>query len=248
MDSLQARFERLWPHVTVLGAPDATPRLTVVLFHGCGGIGRNITLFAEYAVSLGLRAVIVDSYAPRGMTRRMAAFLACNGLWLRGYQRSGDVLALLWGLSQKSEVDGIVLAGWSHGAWAIMDLMTQTLTAPGEARLSDPGPEPLKQVRGLFLMYPYVNFLARSTGRPWRTKAPTMMVIALKDHLARFSLSLKAVRRLRGQGVPLETVVVDSTHAFDELGADRFGFMKYDPQSVSTVRAAFADFVRALKA
>ncbi|UDF03478.1 dienelactone hydrolase family protein [Asticcacaulis sp. AND118] len=247
MDTLQQRFDRLWPHVTVLGAPDAAPRLTVVLFHGCGGIGRNITLFADYAVSLGLRAVIVDSYAPRGVKRRMAAFLACNGLWLRGYQRSGDVLALLWGLSQRSEVSGTVLAGWSHGAWAIMDLMTQSLTRPGEARLSDPISEPLKQVRGLFLMYPYVNFLARSTDRAWRTQVPTMMVIALKDHLARFGLSLKAVRRLRAQGVPLETVVVDSTHAFDELGADRFGFMKYDPQSVSTVRAAFADFVRKFK-
>lgn len=247
MDSLQQRFERLWPHVTVRGAPDSAPRLTVVLFHGCGGVGRNITLFADYAVSLGLRAVIVDSYAPRGMKRRLAAFLACNGLWLRGYTRSGDVLALLWGLSQRSEVNGILLAGWSHGAWAIMDLMTQPLTRPGEARLSDPSPEPLTQVRGLFLMYPYVNFLARSMGKAWRRQIPTLMVIALKDHLARFSLSLKAVRRLRAQGVSLETVVVDSTHAFDELGADRFGFMKYDPQSVSTVRAAFAEFVRRFK-
>lgn len=247
MDSLQQRFERLWPHVTVRGAPDSAPRLTIVLFHGCGGVGRNITLFADYAVSLGLRAVIVDSYAPRGMKRRLAAFLACNGLWLRGYTRSGDVLALLWGLSQRPEVDGILLAGWSHGAWAIMDLMTQSLTRPGEARLADPSPEPLTQVRGLFLMYPYVNFLARSKSQAWRWQIPTLMVIALKDHLARFSLSLKPVRRLRAQGVPLETVVVDSTHAFDELGADRFGFMKYDPQSVSTVRVAFAEFVRRLK-
>lgn len=247
MDSLQQRFERLWPHVTVRGAPDSVPRLTIVLFHGCGGVGRNITLFADYAVSLGLRAVIVDSYAPRGMKRRLAAFLACNGLWLRGYTRSGDVLALLWGLSQRPEVDGILLAGWSHGAWAIMDLMTQSLTRPGEARLADPSPEPLTQVRGLFLMYPYVNFLARSKSQGWRRQIPTLMVIALKDHLARFSLSLKPVRRLRAQGVPLETVVVDSTHAFDELGADRFGFMKYDPQSVSTVRVAFAEFVRRLK-
>lgn len=247
MDSLQQRFERLWPHVTVRGAPDSAPRLTVVLFHGCGGVGRNITLFADYAVSLGLRAVIVDSYAPRGMKRRLAAFLACNGLWLRGYTRSGDVLAMLWGLSQRPEVNGILLCGWSHGAWAIMDLMTQSLTRAGEARLSDPSPEPLTQVRGLFLMYPYVNFLARSKSQAWRRQIPTLMVIALKDHLARFSLSLKAVRRLRAQGVPLETVVVDSTHAFDELGADRFGFMKYDPQSVSTVRVAFAEFVRRFK-
>ncbi|MFT3998208.1 MAG: dienelactone hydrolase [Asticcacaulis sp.] len=247
MDSLSQRYERLWPHATVMGPQDETPRLTVVLFHGCGGAGRNIHLFARYAVSLGLRAVIVDAYGPRGLKRRLAAFLACNGLWLRGYERSGDVLAMLWGLSQRPEVDGVVLAGWSHGAWAIMDLMTQGLTRPGEARLSDPDPRWLADVRGLFLMYPYVNFLARAKDRSWRTIRPTLMVMALRDHLAGFSLSLKAVRHLRRQGVPLETVVVDSTHAFDELGADRFGFMKYDPQSVETVRAAFAEFVSGLK-
>lgn len=243
---MSQRFERLWPHTTVLGPADDVPRLTLVLFHGCGGVGRNIHLFAHYAVSLGLRAVIVDSYAPRGVKRRMAAFFACNGLWLRGYERSGDVLAILWGLSQRPEVDGIVLGGWSHGAWAIMDLMTQDLRKRGEAHLSDPDPRWLEAVRGLFLMYPYVNFLARAKDRPWRTLKPTLMVMALRDHLARFSLSLKAVRHLRRQGVPLDTVVVDSTHAFDELGADRFGFMKHDPQAVETVRAAFADFIGAL--
>jgi dienelactone hydrolase len=246
LETLKDRFERLWPHVEVFGPNDKALRPAVLIFHGCGGVGRNLKLFADYVVELGFRAYVIDSYAARGWSRKWGAFLSCNGLRMRGFERSGEVLALTSGLSQKPEVDGIILAGWSHGAWAIMDLMTQGLNQSGHAHLKDPDKKALAQVKGLFLMYPYVNFLARSKSKPWIHKPKTLAVLAFRDHLASYSHSVRLIQRLRKQGVDIDTVSVDATHAFDEIAADRFGFMKYDAHGVDVMRRAFGEFSKSL--
>ncbi len=244
-DTLAARWAALQPHLQVYGAPDDMVRPAVLLFHGCGGIAPNLLIYAEAAVRAGARAYIVDSFGPRGWSRKFGASWVCKGLKLRGYERSGDVLAALWGIASLPEVDAkrILLAGWSHGAWAIMDLMTQACT-PGDAMLADPTPEPLDGVRGLFLAYPYINVMARSVTRPWHHCPKTLAVLSLKDHLASYEQSLKLVRRLRTQGVDTETITVDSTHAFDEEGIDRTGFMRYDEQASQATLQALQDFMR----
>lgn len=77
-------------------------------------------------------------------------------------------------MTRRPEVDAsrIVLAGWSHGGWAIMDLMTMGWEQPGEAGLADPDPTPLKGLRGLFLAYPYGGFGALSRRRPGCGRRP----------------------------------------------------------------------------
>ncbi|EGF92824.1 dienelactone hydrolase [Asticcacaulis biprosthecium C19] len=240
------RFERLMPHVQVYGPADAHPRPTILIFHGCGGIAANMGLYAEVAVALGVRVYVVDSYGPRGWSRKFGANFVCKGFKLRGFERSGDVLAMLWGLSRRYEVDPkrIMLAGWSHGAWAIMDLMTQELARPGEARLADPAPQWLDGVRGLFLAYPYINFMARSVTRPWHHKPPVFTVLTLKDHLASYKQSLRLVKGLRAQGVSVDTMTLDSTHAFDEEGIDKTKIMRYDEAGLQSTLDAFGAFTK----
>lgn len=246
LETLSQRFERLMPHVQVYGPADAVPRPAVLVFHGCGGIAANLAMYAQRAVALGVRVYVVDSYTPRGWSRKFGANMVCKGFYLRGYERSGDVLAMLWGLSQRYEVDPkrLMLAGWSHGAWAIMDLMTQALATPGDARLADPSPKWLDGVRGLFLPYPYINFLARSVTRPWHHKPPVFTILTLRDHLANYRQSVKLVEGLRKQGVSVETMTLDSTHAFDEEGIDKTRIMRYDEAGFVSTLEAFADFVR----
>ncbi|ESQ85670.1 hypothetical protein AEAC466_00430 [Asticcacaulis sp. AC466] len=245
MDTLGARFEQLAPHILAYGPPDTVARPAVILFHGCGGIAANLLIYCQAAAQAGIRAYIIDSFTPRGWSRKHAGWWVCRGLKLRGYERSGDVLAAVYGLSQRPEVDAgrLMLAGWSHGAWAIMDLMTQTLKRPGDARLLDPSPQWLDGVKGLFLVYPYINIMARSVTRPWAHKPRTMAILTLKDHLASYRHSLKLIRNLRKQGVAVDTVTFNATHAFDEEGIDKTRIMAYDPEALTSTLDALQEFI-----
>jgi len=247
LDTLDERFERLLPNVMAFGPPDDVKRPALLIFHGCGGIAPNLLIYARHAAEAGIRAYIVDSFTPRGWSRKHAANWVCKGLKLRGYERSGDVLAMLHGLSQRPDVDSsrLLLAGWSHGAWAIMDLMTQTLTEPGEARLADGDAKALDGVKGLFLVYPYINLMARSVTRPWHHKPKTLAVLSLKDHLASYTHSLALIRRLRTQGVDVETMTFNATHAFDEIGIDKTGIMAYDEAALNSTIKALEEFIAA---
>jgi dienelactone hydrolase len=245
LDTVKQRFDRLKPHLQAYGTNDSVRRPAVIFFHGCGGIAPNLLIYAKAAVEAGARVFIVDSFTPRGWSRKHASAWVCKGLKLRGYERSGDVLAAVAGIRQFPEVDEdrVVLAGWSHGAWAIMDLMTQTLDKAGDARLADPSPKPLDGVKGLFLSYPYINVMARSVTRPWQHKPRTLAVLSLADHLATYNQSVKLIEKLRKQGVDATTVTVNATHAFDEEGIDRTGIMKYDAEAAEIVLAALKEFM-----
>jgi dienelactone hydrolase len=251
-DTMAQRYDKLLPHILVYGPADSLPRPAMVLFHGCGGIAPNLMHYAELCKTIGIRAFIIDSYAARGWSRKQGATLVCTGLRLRGHERSGDVLAALWGLSQRPDVDPnqLILAGWSHGAWAIMDLMTQALDRPSEARLANPDARLMDSVKGLFLAYPYIGFPARSTSRPWLYRPRVLTVLALKDHLVRYHQSLSFINRLRGQGLEVKTLTLDATHAFDEPGIDKTKIMRFDAEGLQStleaLRAWLRDGVKAL--
>ena len=232
MDTMAERWALLQKGVTVYGPEDDLPRPAMVMFHGCGGMRPHVHLFARAAATTGVRAYVIDSFAPRGWDRNFAMSLICTGVVMQGYERSGDVLAALWGLKQSSRVlmDRVMLAGFSHGGWSIMDLMTQRLTRPGEARLADPDPALLENLRGLFLVYPYVNFPARTNIRPWVHQPETFAVLAEKDHLTPFAHSQKIFKRLQTAGGSVETLALPATHAFDEEDFKR-GVMAYSPEA-----------------
>ncbi|WP_292086529.1 hypothetical protein [Brevundimonas sp.] len=46
MDDLKRRWERLAPHVTVVGPDDDRPRPAVLMFHGCGGLREHLPRYA----------------------------------------------------------------------------------------------------------------------------------------------------------------------------------------------------------
>ncbi len=232
MDTMAERWALLQKGVTVYGLEDDLPRPAIVLFHGCGGLRPHVHLYARAAAATGVRAYVIDSFAPRGWDRNFAMSLICTGVVMQGYERSGDVLAALWGLKQSGRVlmDRVMLAGFSHGGWSIMDLMTQRLTRPGEARLADPDPALLENLRGLFLVYPYINFPARTNIRPWVHQPETFAVLAEKDHLTPFAHSQKIFKRLQTSGGSVETLALPATHAFDEEDFKR-GVMAYSPEA-----------------
>ena len=243
MDSTADRWARLAPNVRAWGPDDGAPRPAVLLFHGCGGMREHLPRYAEAAVAAGWRAFAPDSFTPRGWSRTFALSLVCTGVMLRGSERAGDVLAAIHGVSRRADVDPqrLVLSGWSHGGWAIMDLMTMALERPGEAGLSDPGAQALDGVRGLALYYPYVGPGALTRLRPWRHTPRALAVIARDDHLTTVSGARYVHARVAASGCEVETWVADGTHAFDEP-ADN-GPMRHDAALTEESLARFRRFL-----
>ncbi|MDO9338161.1 MAG: prolyl oligopeptidase family serine peptidase [Caulobacter sp.] len=220
MDTLEARWARLEPHAAIHGPDDAQTRPVVLLFHGCGGVQGHLDDYAAEATRAGWRSVIVDSFAPRGWSRAYGLTFVCSGTRFWGFERAGDVLATIHGMSRRDDVDPtrVVLAGWSHGGWAIMDLMTMALESEAEARIGGAGPGLLDGVKGAFFSYPYVNFGTRGAKRDWRYRPKVMGVIARRDHLGAPKLHEAVYTRARAAGCEVETVTLEGTHAFDQPG------------------------------
>ncbi|MEO6380262.1 MAG: prolyl oligopeptidase family serine peptidase, partial [Caulobacteraceae bacterium] len=123
---LAAHAATLLEHTTIVRPDGPGPLPVVVQLHGCGGIQPMQMRYAETARAAGVAALVVDSLAPRGIGRREAQLTICTGLRLRGAERAVDLLAMLHWLRSQPWADParIAVAGWSHGAWAIMDAMT----------------------------------------------------------------------------------------------------------------------------
>lgn len=243
LDTVKDRYAFLKPCITVYGPEDDIKRPAVLLFHACNGVRDFIHDYARQAASMGLRAFVIDSFTPRGWDYLTSISLVCTGLALPGYERSGDVLAAVWGISQRADVDTdtLILAGWSHGGWAIMDLMTQDVRQPEAARLKDSEVASLQGVKGLFLVYPYISYPARSVSHPWHYSPQTTVVLADRDHLTLTGQATSVLTRLRDEGVPLKTLIVDATHSFDEQGMHFGSWLSYDAKAHRRAQEAFAE-------
>jgi dienelactone hydrolase len=228
-DTLAQRWAALAPHAVWRAPVGVGPFPAVLLFHGCGGRRAFLDRYMEAVTRAGVAAVSIDSFSPRGWSRARALATVCTGLELPGHRRAGDVLAGVWGVSRLAGVDPtrLALAGWSHGGWAIMDLMTMALTRPGEAGVADPDPGLLDGVKALALAYPYCGPGALSRVRAWRRTPDVFAFVGDADRVAHTRACLRAFERTRGAGARIETwVVPGATHAFDEAsgGGSAFRF------------------------
>jgi len=212
---MQQRWRRLEPHAVRFGGRGAGP--LVILFHGCGGVQGHLALYAERVARAGGEAVVVDSYAPRGWARAFGLALVCTGAAFHGRERAGDVLAAAHGLMAEGDPGRpLILAGWSHGAWSIMDLMTMALTAPGEAGLADPSDRPLRTLRSLFLAYPYGGVGALSRVRPWLRSPDIEAIAPLYDHVTDRRDAQRLYVRPSAAGCPISLWEPQARHSFDE--------------------------------
>lgn len=201
---LIAHAARLEPHLDVV-MPDGTGPFPVSLqFHGCGGIFPMQREYAEAARDAGVAVVIVDSFAPRGIGALEARAAVCTGLKFRGAERATDVLAMLDWIGGQPWVDTrrISAAGWSHGAWALMEALT------GAAL-------PLTCVS---LFYPYCGPLSHTASRGWGANRPRVYAcLGGRDLVVGRTLPERALRRLRTDGLDVRSILLEeATHGFDE--------------------------------
>ena len=250
MDSLASRWRRLAPFTEHLTPEGAGPFPTVLIFHGCGGVRDHLRWYARAAVEAGWGALIVDSFAARGWSRGFAKHLVCTGLLLRGRARAADVLATIRFAGDIPGVASgqIVLAGWSHGAWSIMDMLAQPLTRRGELGLRDAPTVSLAGVRAGFFAYPYVGVASASRGgKPWPRALRVFSVVPRRDHLASVRRHMRALASVVSGGGEVEVWSVDATHAFDEPGL-KGRVLAYDEELGGEALARFQHFLRSVPA
>lgn len=229
-DTLAERWSLLQPYARVSTPEGPGPFPAVLMFHGCGGRSSSIDRYTHSFIDAGLAVIDVDSFGPRGWSKPQAIATVCTGLRLQGWRRAGDVLAALWGVRQMPQVDGrrVGLAGWSHGGWSLMDLMTMPLTRTGEAGLFDPDPALLDGVSALALAYPYCGPGALTQLRPWRRTPDVFAFVGERDRVAHPALCRRAFRNAERSGARLETWFPDATHDFD-VPSSLLAFYRHQP-------------------
>jgi dienelactone hydrolase len=185
------------------------PFPVVVQMHGCGGVQPMQRRYAEAALKVGVAVVILDSLTPRGIARQEALLTVCTGLRLRGAERAEDLrTALDWIAAQPwADPERIAAAGWSHGAWSIMEALAADDGHPGAARL---------KLTALF--YPYAGPLARTAARGWGGNRPRVLAcLAGRDAVVGRLAPRRALDRLRADGLEVDLLeLAEATHCFDD--------------------------------
>jgi dienelactone hydrolase len=233
----------LRPHDEVLRPDGEGPFPAALLFHGCGGIRSFTHDWAARLRDQGFLSVIVDSYAGRDLAWEDV----CSGRALLGAERAGDVLVSLDDVRRRPDVDPerIVLMGWSHGSWTVMELMALDPPQNLPWNLSRAPADGLAGVSATVLFYPYCGVAAHSPG-DWSSDARTLMLLAEHDSLAAPEDCRAVADALREQGRAVDVHTYDARHGFDAPDYSTGPNDHYDAEATADARARVAAFLAPL--
>lgn len=225
------------------------PFPTVILFHGCGGLKDAVPRWQIFFRDLGYASVAVDSLSPRGWSSEPASAWVCAGLRLPGRERAGDVLISFEDIKSMPFVDAdrIVLAGWSHGGWSIMDMLAldPPSALPNGLRTAYPATirQGLQGIEAIMLVYPYCGFGNLARGRGWASSAATVMILAAEDSIVPTEECLTTASRLANEGRPVTVhMLPGADHGFDQQDHRTGSHLRFDAahtQDAMTMAAAF---------
>lgn len=248
-ETLEQRIARLEPHYT-LRHPQNTAGSTpvVIMLHGCGGPRPFITDMADDAAAAGATAIVVDSFAPRRISRVAAFATVCTGARLQGRERAGDLYATVaWARRQPwADASRISVIGWSHGGWTIMDALS--LRTGEEMRratgLEDLEGEPLEGLAATMVVYPYTGVGTYTGRREWRIAPHSTAIIAERDYIV--GSSRAALERQRSRGAPMDIVLFENaTHAFEDQHAED-PRVRYNPAATAREHDLLREMIAAL--
>ncbi|MBI3437617.1 MAG: dienelactone hydrolase family protein [Proteobacteria bacterium] len=245
--TLEARADWLAPHLHVTRPEGSGPFPVLLMLHGCGGPRPFQREIATLMADAGAAAVEIDSFAPRGIDRAAAYATVCTGARLRGRERAGDLYAAIaWVRRQEwADPSRIIGAGWSHGAWTIMDALS--LRAGDEMRratgLHDLNREPLEGLAGTFLVYPYAGPTSFAGRRAWRITPRSLAITAGRDVVVGYTRPRAALNRLCDNGALIELVHFENaTHAFEDRETGDL-LVRYDAEATAREHALLREFI-----
>ena len=217
--TLDAQMALITPAIEIFTpAAGAAPYPALIQFHGCSGHRAGWTkAWARIANDAGFLVIAVDSNGVRNIDRDTALETVCKGKELIGQERAGDVAAAIAFARARPDVDParIVLAGWSHGAWTVMDYLA--LEGAGIAPSSLTGRPPAAPIAGAILFYPYCGEGSWSRIHAWRQRPKALMFTAGKDSVVSPQECREAAAKLTREGVDADLVdYPGADHAFDD--------------------------------
>lgn len=246
-ETLQQRVAALSPFFELHRPEGEGPFPVVVQLHGCRGKKPFQTEWARVAVAAGWAALIVDSFAHRGIGRLTAYASVCTGMRLRGAERAGDLFAALAWLREQPWVrkDRIVAVGWSHGAWAVLDACCAIETQASATGLAALPAEPLAGMCGAFVFYPYVGLASAARRSGLRASFPVTALVGSQDTIVGALSAKRALLGMKTGGAPIHVEWLEgATHAFDESTAKDLR-VRYDPKLTARAQRLFTDFLNA---
>lgn len=242
--TLAARLRR---HTDIYRPDGDGPFPAVILLHGCGGPRGVTERYGRIAAANGVIAYAPDSLALRAIDYETAIRSVCTGARLRAPERAGDLLAALEIARRDPRVDKrrIAIAGWSHGAWTVLDLLTFVAEGKAPPSLYHLPHRALRGVKAALVFYPYSGFPARSRIRNWARGIPVEAILVEGDTVCDEKQTIAVFERQRAEGAEIDWQVwTGVTHGFDEDDHLPGSGLVFDPEKVKAAEAAFTDFLQ----
>lgn len=224
----------------------------MILVSGCGGVnglqGPKTVMknYASAAMRAGAYAVVLDSFASRGIGFNDAVRSVCSGMRLHGNERAGDIIAAEALARRHWNVDftGVILAGWSHGGWTVMELLSAgpRATNVGGFRIAQASPAMTPDAVALY--YPYCGFLNATSRSKWDFRGPLLYLNASTNAPVQGKECTDAILKARGGPEGVEQVDYPNTHAFDEDDQVPGSEFRYDAEAAQRALALFERFIR----
>lgn len=190
-------------------ADTATTRQpAVVMVHGCGGaygksgqLNARHAMWGEYLASQGYVALMLDSFASRGLKELCTTKFSDRSL--KESDRVGDAYAALAYLRQLPNVDAarIAMLGWSHGAGVTLDTISHRPTDAGFS--------------AAVAFYPGCTSRNKKADR-FHPYAPLLLLIGEADDWTPPAPCKALVATVAARGEPMQIVTYpDTYHDFD---------------------------------
>lgn len=232
--------------------PDPTltgpgPYPLFVQMHGCGGLNMDQNnSYADIANSAGYAALIVSSNAPRGYDRKDSQEIVCPGKALLGQERAADIFVALNSALKRDDIDTtiIVLGGWSHGAWTVMDYLSLDREAGLPAGLTAyDGPRPT--IKAAVLFYPYCAFGSRTRVFGWDQHPDVLAFMGTADSIVDYKECQAVFDKLEAEDINIERhLYTDAEHSFDNPHSFDDP-TRYDAEKSGAARTKLAIFLKA---
>jgi dienelactone hydrolase len=212
---VQVTAEIYWPAAT-------GPVPALVIHHGSGGVSdAREGRFAREIVAMGVAAVVIDSFKPRGVASTVQDQSAVTG-----QDFNLDALMALRALGNNSRINRarIGITGFSKGG-------TSALMAAHEAQVAAAGiPAGLRYA----LHVPFYPSCSAQYYRPQTTGAPIYMLLGGADTYVGFEPCQTYGEALRAAGARVEvTVFPGAMHGFDG------GRAYFDPKGENYAKCVF---------